>query len=80
MHGEDTDKIMGQEIERALSLCNFSILKTNQEFFILTEERSHRRRKSLETRIFRRGQQTFARLAKESKRCLIARQGSKGST
>ena len=33
--------MMGQKIERELSLWSFSILKTNQEFYILTEKRSY---------------------------------------
>ena len=32
---------MGQEIERELSLWSFSTLKTNQEFYILTEKKSY---------------------------------------
>ena len=36
--------MMGQEIERQPSLWSFSILKTNQEFYILTEKRSYGRK------------------------------------
>ena len=37
--------MMVQEIERKLSLCSFSNLKTNQGFYILTEKRSYGRKK-----------------------------------
>ena len=36
-----------QEMERELSLGSFSILKTNKEFYILTEKRSHEGKNSL---------------------------------
>ena len=36
---------MGQKIERQPSFWGFSILKSNQEFYILTEKRSYGRKK-----------------------------------